>query len=247
MNKLLCLLLCAATVSVFGQGKTLYRVNVLKPKQGMRSAFEASWKAHVAKFHTTTDKRWVYEITSGPSAGSYVIVEGPVSYADMDIEKPMTKEHGLDMEKTFSSLIEPNSTNGIYRNADTLSYHGDTKADLFLLNTTVLKDGKTPEYLTEMRRNVLIYTKQNPPIGINYFVKQLAGNKPTMVSVRILKNGYKEMDSDYFKMAPDWFKNAYIADYGQTAWDARQKILVDDVESREQAFEKLRTDLSSPQ
>ena len=84
-------------------------------------------------------------------------------------------------------------------------------------------------------------------IGINYFVKQLAGNKPTMVSVRILKNGYKEMDSEYFKMTPDWFKNAYIADYGQAAWDARQKMLVDDVVSREQGFEKLRTDLSSPQ
>ena len=249
MKKLLCLLLCAVTVSAFGQGKTLYRVNVLKPKPGMRSAFEASWKTHMAKFHNATDKRTVYEITSGTQNGSYVIVEGPISYADMDIEKPMTKEHGLDLEKTFSSLLEPNSANGIYRNADTLSFRGDTKANLFVLNVTVLKDGKTQEYLTEMRRGVLINTKLNSPFSYNFFVKQFAGSSPTMVSVRILKDGYKELDADYYNkvMTPDGFKNAYIADYGQDAWDKRLKMLVDDVVSREQQFEKLRIDLSSPQ
>ena len=248
MKKLLCLLLCAVTVSAFGQGKTLYRVNVLKPKPGMKSAFEASWKTHMAKYHNATDKRTVYEITSGPQSGSYVIVEGPISYADMDVEKPMTKEHGLDLEKTFSPLLEPNSSNAIYRHADTLSYHGDTKASLFLLNMTVLKDGKTAEFLTEVRRGVLISTKLNSPFSNNYFIKQFAGSSPTMVSVRILKDGYKELDADYNKMmAPDAFKNAYIADYGQDAWDKRVKLQVDDVVSREQQFEKLRTDLSSPQ
>ena len=54
-----------------GQGKTLYEVNFVKPKPGMRSTFEANWKAHLAKFHKTDDKRTVYEVVSGPHSGEY--------------------------------------------------------------------------------------------------------------------------------------------------------------------------------
>ena len=245
MKKLLCLLLCAATVSVFGQGSTLYRVNVVKPKGGMRSAFEASWKMHLDKYHKTTDKRSVYEVTSGTGNGSYVIVEGPVSYADMDKANPTAKDHALDLEKNFTPKLDVTGTNSVYRWADTLSYHGDARAENVLVTVTVLKDGKMGEYLTEIRRNVLINTKINSPVSNNVMVKQFAGTEPVIVTLRNLKNGFKELDADYFKMTPGAFKDAYIADYGQEAWDKRVKLLVDDVVSREQHFEKARPDLSS--
>ena len=245
MKKLLCLLLTAATVTAFGQGNTLYNVNVVKPKAGMKSAFEASWKMHLDKFHNKTDKRSIYEVTSGPENGSYVIVEGPISYADMDKDKPNSKEHGLDLEKNFTPKLEPGNDNSIFRWADTLSYRGDAQATKFLVSVTVIKDGKMPEVLTELRRGVLINTKINSPTSYNTMVKQLAGSTPTFVTLRNLTNGFKEMDIDYFKMAPDAFKNAYIADYGQDAWDKRIKMLTDDVVSREQHFETRRDDLSS--
>src|SRR2546423_10761578 len=98
-----------------GQGKTLYTVNFVKPKPGMKSGFEGNWKTHVAKFHKTSDKRVVYEILSGPRSGSYLIVEGPVSYGDMDVEKPNAKQHGLDLEKSFSPFLEDNTMNATYR------------------------------------------------------------------------------------------------------------------------------------
>ena len=101
MKKLLCLLLCAATITAFGQGNTLYKINVVKPKAGMKSAFEDSWKMHLNKFHTGTDKRMVYEVISGSESGSYVLVEGPESYADMDKTLATAKEHTLDLEKTL--------------------------------------------------------------------------------------------------------------------------------------------------
>ena len=46
---------------------------------------------------------------------------------------------------------------------------------------------------------------------------------------------------------PNAFKDAYIKDYGQEAWDARSKLLDDNanIESREQFIMKLRKDLSS--
>ena len=246
MKKLLCLLLCAASVSVFGQGSTLYKVNVVKPKAGMKSAFEASWKMHLDKFHKTSDKRNVSEVISGNGSGEYVIVEGPISYADMDKTLPTAKEHSLDLEKNFSPKLEVTGTNAIYRWADTLSYHADVIADLHLTSVTVLKDGKAGEYFTELRRAALIYEKMKLPISYNIMIKQQAGSSPTIVGIRNLKDGYKELETGYFKMVgPDDFKNAYIADYGQEAWDKRVKLLVDDVVSREQFFEKNRADLSS--
>ena len=54
------------------------------------------------------------------------------------------------------------------------------------------------------------------------------------------------METDYFKLPQNGFRDAYIKDYGQEAWDKRVKLLVDDRVSQEQHFEILRKDLSSP-
>jgi hypothetical protein len=59
-------LFIAAAFFANGQGKTLYQVNVLTPRAGMKTAFEDSWKVHLAKFHSISDKRNVYEVVSGP-------------------------------------------------------------------------------------------------------------------------------------------------------------------------------------
>ena len=240
-------LFIAAAFFANSQGNTLYQVNVVKPKAGMRSAFEASWKMHLDKFHNTSDKRNVYEVTSGPDDGSYVIVEGPMSYADMDKTNSNSKEHGLDLEKNFSPKLEPGSSNSIVRWADTLSYKADAKAEKFLLTVTVIKDGKLGEVLTEFRRNALVSAKINSPFSYSVLIKQQAGSSPTIISIRNLTNGYKELDADYFKLPPTGFKDAYVKDYGQEAWDKRLKLLVDDVVSREQHFEEMRADLSSKQ
>ncbi len=238
-------LLLAATIFANGQGSTLYRVNVVKPKLAMRSAFEASWITHLNQFHNTTDKRNVYEVVSGPELGSFVIVEGPFSYADMDKTSPTAKEHLLDLEKNYFPKLE--NTNGSFMVSwvDSLSFNGNSTAEKFLITTTVVKDGKLAGYLIELRRNVLIYTKTNQPFSLNILIKQQAGSNPTIVSIRNLKDGFKEMESGYFKLAPYWLRDAYIAEYGQLAWDNRLKLLVDDVVSREQHFEKIRPDLSS--
>ena len=238
-------LFIAAAFFANGQGNTLYEVNVVKPKAGMKSAFEASWKAHLDKYHKTSDKRTVYEVTSGPQSGSYVIVEGPFSYADMDKTLPNAKEHGLDLEKNFEPKLEPGSQNFITRWADTLSYNGDTKADNFLLTITMVKDGKMGEYMKELRRNVLLSAKLNSPFSYNVSIKQQAGSSPMIIGIRNLKEGFKELETNYFQLPQNGFRDAYVNEYGQYAWDKRVKLLVDNIVSREQHFEKLRTDLSS--
>lgn len=245
MQKLLLILLCAVTCNAFGQGKTLYQVNVAKPKPGMTSAFQESWKAHLQKFHNKEDKRTVYEVTSGPDAGSFIIVEGPFSYADMDQEKPNAKEHSLDLEKNFSPKVEGGNTNAIFRWADTLSHNGAIKAEKFLVTVTQLKDGKLPEYLSELRRAQIVGTNLKSPFSYNVLVKQQAGSSPMVVTIRNLKDGFKELETNYFNLPQNGFRDEYVKEFGQEAWDNRVKLMVDYVVSREQHFEKLRPDLSS--
>jgi hypothetical protein len=237
-------LFLAAAFFAKGQGKTLYEVNILKPKLGTKLAFEESWKEHRVKFHTT-DKRSVYEVESGSEVGSYVIVEGPTSYADMDVARPTAKDHGIDMDKSIYPKLESVIANFIVRWADTLSYNSDVKANLSLISTTVIKDGKMAEYMAEVRKAVLLYTKIKAPFSFNTMVKQQAGSSPTLIQIRNLKDGYKELDQDFYKLPNDYFKEAYIKEYGQADWDKRMKIMDEDVVSRTQHFEKLRADLSS--
>jgi hypothetical protein len=240
-------LFIAAAFIVTGQGNTLYEVNVLKPKAGMRSAFEASWKVHMNLFHQGSDKRNVYEVTSGPGIGSYIIVEGPFSYADMDKEIPKAKEHGMDIEKNLTPKVEQGSDNFMARWADTLGYKANVKAEKHLLTFTVIKDGKMGETLTEIRRGVLINEKIKSPISFITLIKLFAGSSPTIINIRSLKDGYKELEANYYNLPQNAFRDAYVKDYGQEAWEKRLRLLVDNRASQEQHFEVTRKDLSSKQ
>ncbi len=248
-------LFISAAIYADSQGKTLYTVNFVKPKSGMRSAFEASWKTHLAKYHKTEDKRNVYEITSGPRSGTYLIVEGPIAYADMDVDRPTDKEHGLDLEKNFSPKLDDNSTEATYRRDDTASFNPNVDAEKFFVQVTHIKFGMQNETLRESKRSSLITAKINPksPFSSNVYVQIMSGSDPVMVSVRNLKDGYKELENNYYgpnplANQPNAFKDAYIKDYGQDAWDARQKLLDNNanIASREVYLMKLRKDLSSP-
>jgi len=247
-------LFIAAAFIASGQGKTLYEVNFVKPKPGMQSTFEAKWKAHLAQFHKTDNKRTVYEVLSGPHSGEFHIVEGPISFADMDTERPNAKEHGLDLEKNFSPYLEPNSMNGTYRWDDTASFNGKVTADKFQVTVTHVKWNMITETIRESRRSSLINAKLDPNsrFSVNVFTQIWSGSDPVRVSIRNLKDGFKELEANYYgpnPMAnqPNAFRDAYIKDYGYDAWDARQKVLENNanVESREVFIMKLRKDLSS--
>lgn len=248
-------LFIALTFSVFSQGKTLYIVNSMKPKAGMKMAFEAAWKTHLDKYHLKEeDRQTVYEITSGPHSGTYMIVVGPMSYADMDVVKANGKEHGADIQTTISGLLEFN-TQAIYRWDDTASLNGKVEASKFSVQVTHIKFGMQNATLRESKRTALITAKINPTFrwSQNTYVQIMAGSDPVMVGVRNLKDGFKELESNYYGPDPnagnpDAFKNAYIKDYGQADWDARQKLQNDNanIASRELYLMVLKKDLSTP-
>lgn len=242
-----------AAIVTNGQGKTLYTVNMVTPKAGQREAFETFWKGHLAKFHTTEDKRNVYQIMSGPNNGAYMIVEGPISYADMDMEKANAKEHAMDLDKNFNPKLEDNKMNGTYRFDDTASINPNVKADKFIVNVTHVKSALLTETIRESRRGAMITSKLDTfkRFSSNVYTQIWAGSNPVRVSIRNLKDGFKELESNYFgpNTNPNGFRDAYIKEYGFDAWEARSKLLDNNanIESRETYIMKLRRDLSSPQ
>lgn len=248
-------LFVAISFSAFSQGKTLYIVNSLKPKAGMKMAFESAWKSHLDKYHVKEeDRQTVYEITTGPHIGTYMIVVGPMSYADMDIEKANRKDHLNDLHSTVSGMLESN-VQSMYRWDDTASFNGKVEASKFSVQVTHIKFGMMNPTLKESKRTSLIMAKINPTFrwSTNTYVQLMAGSDPVMVGVRNLKDGFKELETNYYGPDPnagnpDAFKNAYIKDYGQADWDARQKLLNDNanIASRELYLMVLRKDLSTP-
>ncbi len=71
MKRTFLLLFMALSLAAFSQKTDLSTVNTVKPKLGQKMAFEAAYKAHVAKFHKAEEKISVYEIIGGEYAGYY--------------------------------------------------------------------------------------------------------------------------------------------------------------------------------
>lgn len=244
MRKIFLLLLLAVTVSSFGQGKTIYSVSWVKPKIGMTSAFETAWKAHVAKFHNGDDKRTVMEITSGDRSGYYQFIEGPMSYADMDVEKTNQTAHDLDYEKNVAVTLAEESGTYYYQYLDSLSFNTDVMGDKSIVTLTWIKTGKMGDYRDEVKKGVDMSKKINSPFNNRRYQMMAAGSSPQMASVYVLKDGFKQLEQDYFKDAPN-FRDNYVKMYGIDAWEARVKLLDEIVLKTEVYMRKRRADLSS--
>jgi hypothetical protein len=249
MRKILFFLFITGVVSSFAQTKSLVSVLTVTPKIGQEQNFEKGWVAHLKKFHQadTTNRRSVFEITSGTRTGSYYIVDGGLSWADMDVERANNKEHDLDFTSNVSSTLESESGDMIYREADSLSYNQNVQAGKFLLTAYHAKTGKQNDVTDEIKRSIAVDKKINSPVSFAGYIQMLAGSKPVVVIVRNLKEGFKELDPDYYKGLNDQFQAAYIEMYGQAQWDKRMTAIADLTDLTEQEMMKYREDLSSVQ
>jgi hypothetical protein len=231
-------------MNVFSQGKTLYSVSYVKPKIGMTSAFENAWKAHVAKYHNGDDKRIVFEILSGDMAGYYAFVEGPMSYADMDTEKPGQAGHDMDYEKTVAVTIGEETGIDYYQYMDSLSVNANVTADKSTVTFTHIKNGRMGDYRDELKRWTDVVSKLNLPFNGYRYQKMNAGTSPVMVNVYNLKDGFKQLEAGYFKDVPN-IRDAYIAKYGFASWQKRLDLMSEIVVKTEVVMRKRRADLSS--
>ena len=244
MRKFLILVLAIAMGNAYGQGNTLYQVLFVTPKMGKATSFERTWKAHHAKYHAKDDGRQVYEVLSGDNAGSFILVHGPTSFADMDKERATDVAHNADYDNTIVPFVEKNSGSYTYRWVDTLSYNGNVKADKYITTVYNLKQGKSADLTAEIKRAIKINGMINSPTSMNAYIKLWAGSRPQVVLITNLKDGFKQLDLSYTPTNPA-FKDTYIKEYGQAQWDKRNTLLPEITESIDVYISKLRKDLST--
>ena len=259
MKKIIFLLFTVSTLTTYAQPpapvKDLATVNTVKPKKGQKMAFEAAWKGHVPKFHKAEEKITVYEIITGPYAGSYHIVSNGRSYADFDNQRADATAHSLDLDKTFFPYLEE-TMNATYRFVDSCSWQPEVVAESFSVMVTHLKqDANVNDYKREIARNYRIQKKMANPMMANFswtFLDQLwDGSDQVVVNIRNIKDGFKSLEQGFYGPptppvagAPS-FRDHYTKDYGYDAWDARVKMMDSIVVKREAYLMKLRKDLSS--
>jgi hypothetical protein len=242
----------SSTICVYAQKTDLLTVNTVKPKKGQKMAFEAAWKQHVAKFHSTTGRTAVYEIISGPNVNSYHLVNGGRSYADFDKDRPDATAHNVDLDKTFFPYLEE-TMNGTYRYMDSLSLRPDSTAEKFIVTVRHLNwDLDQAAYRRELARGVNINKIQQggffEHLSYSLYEQLYDGSDQVTVSIRALKDGFKSQETDFYGKNPEGapsFRDIYSKMYGNDAWDARVKLLDKSVEKMEVYLMKFRKDLSS--
>ncbi len=249
MKKMILMLLSVLTVAAYSQNANLSTVNTVRPKKGQKMAFEANWKQHLAKFHKADNKQAVYEILSGIHAGSFHLVNGQRSYADLDKDRADANAHNLDLDKTFFPLLEEQSMNATYRYVDSLSFRTDVQAEKFIVNVRHIKLSLEGDYRRESARGAKILNKTTGKffenLSIAVFEQLWDGSDPVVVTIRNLKDGFQSLDMDFYGPLGNSFRDEYIKAYGTADWDKRTKLLEDAVVKNEQYIMKLRKDLSS--
>lgn len=253
MKKIFLLLLSFITLAAYSQQSKIFTVHNITVKNGQKMAFEAAYKQHVAKFHKDDkEKVRVFEILSGPNAGSYQIVSGPSTYADMDRERSDNTVHGIDLDKSFFAYLENNGSTNYFNMEDSLSFHGDVNANKTLVTIRHIKPTMYTDFFNEQKRTFKVLHAMKGKFWDNLNLRNYSqlwdGSDQVIVSVRSLKDGFKELENEYFGPMNDGsptFKDVYIQHYGSLDWDKREKLFDTAEVSREQFIRKLRTDMSS--
>jgi hypothetical protein len=245
MKKIFILLLLSASLTVFAQKKTLYQSSMVKPKIGQAIQFENAWKAHLVKFHKGDDKRMISQIMSGDYAGWYHFSDGPHEYADMDSDNPKKAAHDLDYEMNVASKVAEETGVHTYRFVDTLSYNPGQQATKFVYAIYNLKSGKTQDLMAELKRALVVSEAISSQGSGMVYIKQMSGISPQILVVSRLKDGFKQLETNYFPGMTDKFKEQYIKMHGQEQWNKRLVMLPEICNSIEVMMVKSRPDLSS--
>lgn len=249
MKKIIFLMLSMLTMAAYSQKTDLATVNTVKPKPGEKMAFEAAYKAHVAKFHETVEKTNVYEILSGQYTGYYHLVVAGKSFVDFDKDRADAAAHSTDLDKNFYPILAE-TINGSFRFVDSLSLHADIKAEKYVVNVRHIKPSLDGDYTKELARGIKVLGNLKGAfwdnLSLNVYDQLWTGSEPVIVTIRNLKDGFKSLETDYYgAMSPTAFKDEYVKEYGTADWDKRVKLLEDAVVKHEQYIMKFRKDLSS--
>ncbi len=212
MRKLI-LVLIALPFFSFAQEKNVVSASRYFPKQDKVAAFEKALAAHDQKYHTGTWKWRVFTIESGPDAGGYHVVEGPMSWNDLDTRGDLGKAHQADFNMNIAPLLTDrgSSSYSVYR------------ADLSTIALTdysnkiaILHIFPKPGYGSDLEDAIKNLKKMWDASGQTIVVYESSSSGPQQYTiVTRYKQGLKERNTGFRKP----MKERYIQANGANSWD----------------------------
>jgi hypothetical protein len=225
MRKMLAICLFIPFIG-FSQAKNVLNGTRVFPKQDKIAEFEKALANHAQKYHTGDYKWRVWAIQSGPDAGGYLLTEGPDSWDLLDSRGDLGAEHTSDWDKNVAPLTTDRGSSSYTEFQPDLSTVQLTDyADKIVISHITAKPGKinaVGELLKKMKNN---WQASSESVAVYLLV---ASGDPGYLTVTRLKNGLKELSSDYRKP----LKERFTAANGEGSFDVFLKDYADAVENR---------------
>ncbi len=209
-----------------GQTKSLLSSNRVFAKNDKVGEFEKALSSHAKTYHTG-DVAWrVWSIDSGPDAGGYMVTEGPTTWGTLDTRADISAAHTADWEKNVLPLTEGRGQIGFYDfQADLSTVQLTDYADKIVINHMTANPGKITNTMMLIQQLKKMWVADKESVAV-YSVA--FSGEPGYITVTRLKNGLKELASDYRKPTPERFNAAN----GAGSFDSWLKDYADVVQYR---------------
>ncbi len=231
MRKFLLVLLLVPLLGI-GQTKTVLSSNRLFAKNDKVSEFEKALANHAQKYHTGDVKWRVWSIQSGPDAGGYMITEGPSSWDILDGRGDISAEHTADWEKNVLPLTTGQGQRAYYDfQADLGTVTLTDYADKIVINHMTAKPGKIVNAQGLIQRLKKVWEADKESVAV--YSAAFSG-EPSYITVTRLRNGLKELASDYRKPLADRYNEAngagsfdtWLKDYSDAVQNRWSELLI---------------------
>jgi len=238
MRKYLFALLLTPLLGI-SQTKTVLTSNRLFAKNDKVSEFEKALANHAQKYHTGDVKWRVWSIQSGPDANGYMVTEGPSSWDILDGRGDISSEHTADWEKNVLPFTTGQGQSGYYDfQADLSTVQITDYADKIVITHMTAKPGKINDVKNLITKFKKVWEDGKESVAV---YSATYSGEPGFIYVTRLKNGLKELATDYRKQMSERYNNVY----GAGSFDAWLKDYADAVQSRWSEILIYKPELSS--
>jgi hypothetical protein len=228
-------------VPLFGMSQTKNVINAFRvfPKPDKNAEFEKGFAAHAQKYHTGNWKWRVFEIQTGPDAGGFHVVEGPLTWDEFDSRGDLGAAHTADWNMNVAPYTTGMGTQSYSTyEADLSTVQITDYADKIIINHTYPKPGMIVGATDLTKKLKKVWEAGSESVAVYTAV---ASGEPQIVTVTRLKAGLKELDPSFRKTTAE----RYNAIYGDGAWNDYLKNYNQYVERRWSELLFVRADLGS--
>ncbi|HSN59461.1 MAG TPA: hypothetical protein VLR49_00895 [Ferruginibacter sp.] len=209
------------------------------PKTDKLLEFEKAFAAHAQKYHTGNWKWRVLSIESGPDAGGFHVVEGPLSWDQLDKRGDLGKAHTEDWAKNVAPLTLDRGSTGYSEYSAELSNVAVTDyTDKIIITHMYPKSGMINQATALVRKMKNVWVASNESVAV---YRSVASGPPQFAMVARLKGGLNELTEGFRKPIAE----RYDAANGAGSWTQYLADYANAIEQRWSEMLFVRADLSS--